>query len=92
MSDDGPAEPEANVPASENGALAAKYAAADTEARQGGAKTAVARQQRQLQLRPGPPRRLSALRVFLCKSVLYGAFVWARRALNGPKTAVPGPG
>jgi hypothetical protein len=27
--------------------------------------------------------RLSALSIFLCKSVLYGAFVWARRALNG---------
>ena len=27
--------------------------------------------------------RLSALRVFLRKSILYGAFVWARRALNG---------
>ena len=31
---------------------------------------------------PGPPGRLSALSVFLCKSVFYGAFVWARRALN----------
>ena len=49
MSDDGPAEPEANVPTSENGDLAAKDAAADTEALQE-AKTAVARQQRQLQL------------------------------------------
>ena len=29
--------------------------------------------------------RLSALRAFHSKSVLYGAFVWARRALNGPK-------
>jgi hypothetical protein len=28
------------------------------------------------------PGRLSALNVFLCKSVLYGIFVWARRALN----------
>ena len=26
--------------------------------------------------------RLSALSIFLCKSILYGAFVWARRALN----------
>jgi hypothetical protein len=46
---------------------------------------------------PGPPGRLSALRVFLCKSVLYGAFVWARRALNSRKrrfparAVVPGP-
>ena len=30
------------------------------------------------------PGRLSALRVFKSKSVLYGAFVWARRALNSP--------
>ena len=29
--------------------------------------------------------RLSGISVFLCKSILYGAFVWARRALNGPK-------
>jgi galactosylceramidase len=29
--------------------------------------------------------RLSALSVFLCKSILYGAFVSAHRALNGPK-------
>jgi hypothetical protein len=35
------------------------------------------------------PGRLSALRVFLCKSVFYGAFVWARRALNSPKRRVP---
>ena len=28
------------------------------------------------------PGRLSALSIFLCKSILYGAFVWARRALN----------
>ena len=31
---------------------------------------------------PGHPGRLSALSVFLCKLVLYGAFVWVRRALN----------
>jgi hypothetical protein len=31
---------------------------------------------------PGPPERLSALSVFHSKSVVYGAFVWARRALN----------
>ena len=37
--------------------------------------------------------RLSALSVSLCKSGLYGAFVWARRALNRrPFTAVSGPG
>ena len=33
--------------------------------------------------------RLSALSVFLCESVLYGAFVWARRALNGRKRRFP---
>ena len=48
MSDDGAAEPEANVPTSENGD-AAKDAADDTGVLQE-AKTAVARQQRQLQL------------------------------------------
>ena len=31
---------------------------------------------------PGPPGRLSALSVFLCRSVFYDVFVWARRALN----------
>ena len=40
---------------------------------------------------PGPPGRLSALSVFLCKSVFYGDFVWARRALTHQKTAVSGP-
>jgi hypothetical protein len=30
------------------------------------------------------PGRLSALSVFYSKSVLYGGFVWARRALNSP--------
>ena len=48
MSDDGAVEPEANVPTSENGD-AAKDAADDTGVLQE-AKTAVARQQRQLQL------------------------------------------
>jgi hypothetical protein len=38
---------------------------------------------------PGPPGRLSPLSVFLCKSVLYGAFVWARRALKHQKRWVP---
>ena len=38
---------------------------------------------------PGRPGRLSALSVFLCKSVLYGAFVWARRALNHQKRRSP---
>jgi hypothetical protein len=33
--------------------------------------------------------RLSALSVFLFKSVLYGAFVWARRALNRQKRRFP---
>ena len=31
------------------------------------------------------PGRLSAISVFLCKSVFYGAFVWARMALNSQK-------
>jgi hypothetical protein len=35
------------------------------------------------------PGRLSALSVFLLKSILYGAFVWAHRALNGPKRRFP---
>jgi hypothetical protein len=30
-------------------------------------------------------RRLSALSVFLCKLGFYGAFAWARRALNSQK-------
>jgi hypothetical protein len=34
---------------------------------------------------PGPPGRLSVLSVFLCKSVFYGAFVGACRALNSQK-------
>jgi hypothetical protein len=38
---------------------------------------------------PRPPGRLSALRVFLCKSVLYGAFVRARRALTHQKRRSP---
>jgi hypothetical protein len=38
---------------------------------------------------PGPPGRLSALSVFLCKSVLYGAFVWARRAHKHQKRRFP---
>jgi hypothetical protein len=33
--------------------------------------------------------RLSALSVFLCRSVFYGAFVWARRALNSQKRRFP---
>jgi hypothetical protein len=35
------------------------------------------------------PGRLSGLSVFLCKSVLYGAFVWARWALNSQKRLFP---
>ena len=38
---------------------------------------------------PGRRGWLSAISVFLCKSVLYGAFVWARRALNRPKRRSP---
>jgi hypothetical protein len=33
--------------------------------------------------------RLSALSVFLCKSVFYGTFVWARRAINSQKRRFP---
>jgi hypothetical protein len=35
-----------------------------------------------VEIRPGPPGAVKRLNVFLCESVLYGAFVWARRALN----------
>ena len=38
---------------------------------------------------PGRPGRLSALSVFLGKSVFYGVFVWARRALNSQKWRSP---
>jgi hypothetical protein len=38
---------------------------------------------------PGRPGRLSTLSVFLCKSVLYGAFVWVRRALKYQKRRFP---
>jgi hypothetical protein len=38
---------------------------------------------------PGRPGRLSALSVSLCKSVFYGAFVWARRALKSQKRRFP---
>jgi hypothetical protein len=38
---------------------------------------------------PGRRGRLSAISVFLFKSVLYGAFVWARRALNRQKRRFP---
>ena len=38
---------------------------------------------------PGRRGRLSALSVFLCKSVFYGVFVWARRALNSQKWRFP---
>ena len=41
---------------------------------------------------PGPPRRLSALGVFLYKSILYWAFVWARRAHNGQKRRISARG
>ena len=36
-----------------------------------------------------PSGRLSALSVSHSKSVLYGGFVWARRALNSPKRRFP---
>jgi hypothetical protein len=38
------------------------------------------------------PGRLSALSVFLWKSILCGAFVWARRALKDRKWRCSGPG
>jgi hypothetical protein len=38
---------------------------------------------------PGRRGRLSALSVFLCKSVLCGAFLWARRALTHQKRQFP---
>jgi hypothetical protein len=38
------------------------------------------------------PERLSALSVSYSKSVLYGAFVWARGSLNSPNRRVPAPG
>jgi hypothetical protein len=38
---------------------------------------------------PGPPARLRALSMFLCKSGFYGAFVWACRALNSQKRRFP---
>jgi hypothetical protein len=39
---------------------------------------------------PGPrPGWLSALGVFHSKSILYGTFVWAGRALNRPKRRFP---
>jgi hypothetical protein len=38
---------------------------------------------------PGPPGRLSALSVSLCKSVLCWAFVWACRALKHQKRWLP---
>jgi hypothetical protein len=38
---------------------------------------------------PGRRGRLSARSVFLCKSILYGAFVWARRALKHQKRRFP---
>ena len=37
----------------------------------------------------GPRKRLSALSVFHSKSILYGVFVWARRALNSQKWRFP---
>jgi hypothetical protein len=40
---------------------------------------------RTLYVCPGCRGRLSALSIFLCESVFYGTFVWARRALNSPK-------
>ena len=38
---------------------------------------------------PGRRGRLIALSVFLCKSVLYGAFVWVRQALKHQKLRFP---
>jgi hypothetical protein len=38
------------------------------------------------------PERLRDLRVFHSKSIVYGAFIWARWPLSDPKPAVSGPG
>jgi hypothetical protein len=38
---------------------------------------------------PGALGRLSAISVSLCKSVFYGVFAWARRALNSQKRRFP---
>ena len=38
------------------------------------------------------PRRLSGLSISHSKSVSYGGFVWARRALTSPQTVDFGPG
>ena len=38
------------------------------------------------------PGRLSALSVLLCKSVFYGAFVWARGVRNSQNRRLSGPG
>jgi GTPase len=38
---------------------------------------------------PGRPGRLKGLSVFHSKSILYGAFVWARRALNSQNWVFP---
>jgi hypothetical protein len=46
--------------------------------------------QRTLRTCPGR-RRFSAIRVFLRKSVSYGAFVWARRARKHQKRRFPTP-
>jgi hypothetical protein len=43
-------------------------------------------------VRVPPGRRLSTLSVSQRKSVLYGAFVWVRRALSSQKLVVGGPG
>jgi hypothetical protein len=40
---------------------------------------------------PGRRGRLSAISVLLCKYFLYGAFVWARRALKHQKHRFPAP-
>ena len=45
--------------------------------------------EKRLANRPGPPGRLSARSIFLSKSVFYGAFVWARGALNRQKRRFP---
>jgi hypothetical protein len=45
--------------------------------------------QKQIAHGPGPPVAVSALSVLHIKSVLYGAFEWARRALHSLKRRFP---
>ena len=64
-----------------NGATARRT----TAARSPSSRASASRRSRCCSVRARPPgaaKRLAFLSVFLCKSALYGVFVWARRALN----------